>query len=196
MSTREGRVIFLEDLIAEAKARSLSIIKEKELDLPEGEQEARAEKIGIAAIIYNDLSQSREKNIVFRWEDALSMEGDSAPYLLYVYARAKSILAKADECLEVQPPNIVVTSEREEKLIILLARFPDVINRARIEDAPHLIAVYLNGLAQAFNRFYNEDPVLKAEGDVKATRIVLVQAVAQVMKNGLYLLGITTLERL
>lgn len=196
MSTREGRVVFLEDLIEEAKIRSLKIIKEKEPDLSEREQEARAEKIGVAAIIYNDLSQSRERNIVFRWEDALSMEGDSAPYLLYVYARAKSILAKAGQCLEVQLLNIVVTTEREEKLIMILARFPEIVNRAREEDAPHMIAVYLNELAQAFNRFYNEDSVLKAEGDVRATRLVLTQSVAQTMKNGLGLLGIPTLERL
>jgi len=196
MSTREGRVVFLEDLIAEAKARSLEIIHRKEPDLPRGEQEGRAEKIGAAAIIYNDLSQSRERNIVFRWEDALNMEGDSAPYLLYVYARAKSILAKAGQCLESRSLNIVVTTEREEKLIVLLARFPEVIVRSREEDAPHIIAVYLNELAQAFNRFYAEDPVLKAEGDVKATRLALVESVAQVIKNGLYLLNIETLERL
>ena len=196
MSTREGRVVFLEDLIEEAKVRSLKIIKEKEPDLPANEQEARAEKIGTAAIIYNDLSQNREKNIVFRWEDALSMEGDSAPYLLYVYARAKSILAKADQCLESRSLNIAVTTEREEKLIVLLARFPEAIARAREEDAPHIIAVYLNELAQAFNRFYADDPVLKAEGDIKATRLALVEAVAQAMKNGLRLLGIPTLERI
>lgn len=79
---------------------------------------------------------------------------------------------------------------------MLLARFPEVIERARAEDAPHIIAVYLNDLAQAFNRFYNEDPVLKAEGDVKATRLALVQSTAQVIKNGLLLIGISTLERL
>ena len=124
------------------------------------------------------------------------MEGDSAPYLLYVYARAKSILAKAAQCLESRSLNIVVTTEREEKLAVLLARFPEVVSRARDEDAPHMIAVYLNELAQAFNRFYVEDPVLKAEGDVKATRLALVKAVAQVVKNGLYLLNIETLERL
>ena len=196
MSTREGRVVFLKDLIAEAKARSLEIIRQKESDLPRDEQERRAEKIGTAAIIYNDLSQSRERNVVFRWEDALNMEGDSAPYLLYVYARAKSILAKAAQCLEAGNLNIVVTTEREEKLLVLLARFPEVIARAREEDAPHTIAVYLNELARAFNRFYAEDPVLKAEGDVKATRLALVEAVAQVIRNGLYLLNIGTLERL
>ena len=196
MSTREGRVVFLEDLIAEAKARSLEIIRQKEPDLPRDEQERRAEKIGTAAIIYNDLSQSRERNIVFRWEDALNMEGDSAPYLLYVYARAKSILAKAGQCLESRSLNIVVTTEREEKLIVFLARFPEIVARAREEDAPHVIAVYLNELAQAFNRFYAEDSVLKAEGDVKATRLAIVKSVAQVIKNGLYLLNIEILERI
>ena len=196
ISTREGRVVFLEDLIAEAKARSLEIIRQKEPDLPRDEQERRAEKIGTAAIIYNDLSQSRERNIVFRWEDALNMEGDSAPYLLYVYARAKSILAKSGKCLEAGNLSIVVTTEREEKLIVLLARFPEVISRARCEDASHIIAVYLNELAQAFNRFYAEDPVLKAESDVKITRLALVESVAQVIKNGLYLLNIETLERI
>jgi len=124
------------------------------------------------------------------------MEGDSAPYLLYVYARAKSILAKAGQCLESRSLNIVVTTEREEKLIVFLARFPEIVARAREEDAPHVIAVYLNELAQAFNRFYAEDSVLKAEGDVKATRLAIVKSVAQVIKNGLYLLNIEILERI
>ena len=81
-------------------------------------------------------------------------------------------------------------------MIVFLARFPEIVARAREEDAPHVIAVYLNELAQAFNRFYAEDSVLKAEGDVKATRLAIVKSIAQVIKNGLYLLNIETLERI
>ena len=198
MSTREGRVVFLEDLISEAKVRAKKIVEQKNHELSGEEKDRIAEAVGIGAVIYSDLSQSMGKNIVFSWDKALSLEGDSAPYLQYTYARAKSILRKASDA-EIAPPaggKINITTEREENLILLIARFPDISKQAAIFSAPHSIAEYLNDLAQAFNRFYAQDSVLDAELEIRNTRLLITRAAAQVIKNGLTLLGIKTLERM
>ena len=196
MSTREGRVIFLEDLIDEAIERAGKIAAEKNPELTDAEKKEIAEAVGIGAIIYNDLSQSREKNIQFTWDRALSMEGNSAPYLQYAYARAMSILKKAGDVPEFKKENIVIEAEQEQKLVRMIARFPEAIQHAQIADAPHIVATYLNALVQEFGRFYNECPVLTAEGNARETRLALVGATAQVIKNGLTLLGIKTLGRM
>lgn len=196
MSTREGRVIFLEDLIDEAITRAEKIVAEKNPELADAEKKEIAEAVGIGAIIYNDLSQSREKNIQFTWDRALSMEGNSAPYVQYGYARAMSILRKAGDMPEFKKENIALEVKQEQKLVHMIARFPEAIQHAQVADAPHIVATYLNNLVQEFGRFYNECPVLTAEGNTRETRLALVSATAQVIKNGLTLLGIKTLERM
>lgn len=196
MSTREGRVIFLEDLIEEAIERAGKIVAEKNPDLTDAEKKEIAEAVGIGAIIYNDLSQSREKNIQFTWDRALSMEGSSAPYLQYAYARAMSIVRKAGDGFEFKKENMMIEAEQEQKLVRMIARFPEAIRHAQETDAPHAVATYLNNLVQEFGRFYNECPVLTAEGNTRETRLASVSATAQVIKNGLTLLGIRTLDRM
>ena len=196
MSTREGRVIFLEDLIGEAIERAGKIVAEKNPELTDAEKKEIAEAVGIGAIIYNDLSQSKEKNIQFTWDRALSMEGNSAPYLQYAYVRAMSILKKAGDIPEFKKENIVIEAEQEQKLVRMIARFPEAVLRAQVEDAPHVVATYLNALVQEFGRFYNECPVLTKESNTRETRMYLGRATAQVIKNGLSLLGIKTLDRM
>lgn len=197
MSTREGRVIFLEDLLKEAKERALAIVSEKSPALSDEEKNEIADVVGVGAVIYNDLSQSHERDIMFDWKRAMSMEGSSAPYIQYGYARAMHILKKAGEMpSETEIANVKITTEREAKIVRLIARFPEVIQECTASDHPHILATYLNALVQDFGRFYNEDTVLNAEGDIKTTRLLLVEAVAQVIKNGLRLLGIRTLERM
>ena len=180
MATREGRVILLNDLIKEAIKR------------------AKNETVGLGAIIYNVLAVSREKTVVFDWQKMLNLRGNSAPYLLYVYARCRSILRKLKNPgarIKSTNQNLKLT-DSETKLIKLSAGFPDICERAQKERAPHLVANYLNELAQEFNRFYEKEPVLKAPDDVRNFRLRLVSAVAQIMKNGLGLLNIKTLEKL
>ncbi|MBI1754783.1 arginine--tRNA ligase [Candidatus Azambacteria bacterium] len=197
MSTREGRAVFLEDLIEEAKRRAYDIVSQKNPELSEAEKKDIARAVGIGAVIYSDLSQSREKDIIFTWEKALSLEGASAPYLQYVYARAMSILRKAEKTIsEADAAHTSITTQWEAKLIRRIARFPETIRECTAGDHPHILATYLNALAQDFNRFYNEDSVLNAEGDTKTTRLLLVSSTAHVIKNGLHLLGIKTLERM
>lgn len=196
MSTREGRVIFLEDLADEAVARAAKIVEEKNPDLTAEEKREIAEAVGIGAIIYNDLSQSREKNIQFTWDRALSMEGNSAPYLQYAYARAMSIVRKAGDIPAFNAEHMEFKEQQERKLVRMIAQFPEAAQRAQAADAPHIVATYLNNLVQEFGRFYNECPVLTAERNMRETRLALVSATAQVIKNGLALLGIKTLERM
>ncbi len=197
MSTREGRVIFLEDLLQEAQERSLAIVSEKNPACGDAEKKEIAAAVGIGAVIYNDLSQSRERDIVFDWKRALSMEGSSAPYIQYGYARAMSIIKKAGEELSAEAAvNIKITTPHEAQLVRRIARFPEVVAQCTKNDHPHILAGYLNALTQDFNRFYREDAVLSAEGGARTTRLLLVSATAQIIKNGLRLLGIKTLERM
>lgn len=197
MSTREGRIVFLEDLLAEAKRRAYTIVSQKSPHFAESERTHIAEAVGVGAIIYSDLAQSREKDIVFSWEKALTMEGNSAPYLMYAYARAMSILRKSNEEPNEKDIEVAhISTERERRLVRHIARFPEVVRDATATDHPHLVATYLNTLVQDFNRFYAEDPVLAAEGTVRMTRLLIVGAVARVLENGLSLLGITPIERM
>lgn len=196
MSTRAGRVVFLEDLLQEAQKRAYDIVLQKSPEFSEEEKRDIAEVVGVSAIIYNDLSQGRERDITFTWERAMNMEGNSAPYLMYAYARARSILRKAGAEPRAEDAQMANLNEREAKLVRLIARFPEAVREATAHDHPHLLATHLNELAQAFGTFYNQDQVLTAEGDTKTTRLLLVAATAQTLKNGLFLLGIRTLERM
>jgi len=197
MSTRAGRMVLLEDVLSEAKQRAYDIVTKKNAELPEEEKKEIARAVGVGALVYSDLAQGREKDVSFSWEKALSLEGASAPYIQYAYARAASILRKSDE-----EPNatdlkgIVIGTEQEKKLVRRLALFPETAREAAQSDHPHIVATYLNALVQDFNRFYTQNPVLSAEGNVRTTRLALVGATAQVLKNGLFLLGIKAPERM
>jgi len=151
-------------------------------------------KIGIGAVIYNLLSQRRSKSIDFDWKKILNLQGDSASYLQYGYVRAQGILKKRGRTPSISPPSKGEIkwglNKREENLVMMLAKYPEIISQARELNEPHLIAGYLNDLVQEFNRFYAQDPVITAESPAKEFRLGLVKSVAQVIKNGLGLLGI------
>lgn len=193
MSTRAGRVVFLEDLLDEAEKKAENLVKEKNPDLNEEEVKKIKQAVGIGAVIYADLSQYREKNIVFTWNKMLSMKGDSSPYLQYAYTRINSILEKAGEFSLVKPD---LANQEEENLGFMLAKFPEAVNDARNFGRPDKIANYLNDLVKVFNRFYENVPVLSSEGDIRNFRLSLVKATGQVIKNGLRLLGIKVIERM
>jgi arginyl-tRNA synthetase len=195
MSTREGRVIFFEDLIEEAYQRAVKILEEKRPDLPAEERERISEVVAVGAIKFNDLAQSRQKNVVFDWDRMLSFDGDTAPYLQYSYARVMSLLRKSETKGTVKPE--LLTQPEEFALLRRLARFPDAVMEAAKEFAPHIIAQQLIETARVFTDFYGKVPVLKADSeDLIATRLQLVRHYAKVMKTGLALLGIETVERM
>jgi len=198
MSTRRGRVVFLEDVLEEAITRARRLVDEKNPELPDKEKDDVARIVGIGAIKYADLSITRVKNVVFDWDRMLSLDGDSAPYLQYTYVRARGILRKGGTDRFDEPYDGRAAAAAEEwALLKHLARFPEVVDEATHTYFPHLMANHLYHLAQQFHAFYHEVPVLQAEDEaLRASRTQLVAGVAGVMRSGLGLLGIRVPERM
>ena len=198
MSTRKGRVIFLEDLLGEAIERAGEIVKER--DLPEEEKQEIARLVGVGAVKYADLSQDRTKDIVFDWKKMMALEGNSGPYLQYAYTRAASIMRKSGEedvggLHDLDPASL--TEEEETALVREIARFPEVITQAAGDYKPNYIANYLFSLSQVFNRFYVNRVVLKAETPaLRDSRLALVAMTRYVLRRGLGLLGIECPEKM
>ncbi|MEK6824747.1 MAG: DALR anticodon-binding domain-containing protein, partial [Nanoarchaeota archaeon] len=157
------------------------------------ELEKRALAIARAAILYGDLKNYRGHDMVFDIDRFVSFEGDTGPYLLYSYARAKSILRKKHG-KQNKIGVIDALNLHERALVNALARFPDIVREAATEYAPNIVAQYAYTLAQMFNEFYHKEQVIGS--DKEGFRLVLVKAFAQVLKNALYLLGITVLEEM
>ncbi len=178
ISTREGGIVFLEDGLKEAVAKTKGI-----------------KEVGVGAILYNMLSMGREHDIAFSWDAALSVQGNSAPYIQYAYVRAKAILEKAGGVGADAAYSPIASGSREAVLLKRIAEYPQAVRQAHVLDAPHIIATFLNEFAQEFSRFYDAVPVLE-EGGARALRLALVAASAQVIKNGLWLLGIEVPERM
>ncbi len=197
-STRKGNVIRLEELLDEGKRRAYDIVNEKNPDLTEEEKDHIAEVVGTGAIKYADLSQNRQTAVIFEWDKILSFEGNTAPYLQYSYARIKSILRRAEEQGKNVNESIDVkfADKAERTLAHHLTQFPTVVIKAAESCRPNLIADYLFELSKKFNSFYNSCPILNQEDDILFSRLLLAERTASVLKEGLGLLGINTLERM
>lgn len=190
MSTRKGRVVYLDDLIDESVERAREEVKKRRKDLNENEIERIALAVGTGAVRYNIIKVQPQKPIKFRWEEALNFDGNSAPFLQYAHARASSILRKSGD---VRVDNLTFDGE-ERKLLLRIARFPSAINSYSEQRNPHMVAEYLFDMCSVFNSFYNSCPVLNApEGD-KGKRLMLVASFAEVIKEGCGLLGIEAPE--
>lgn len=197
MSTREGRVVLLEEVIQEAIRRAEALVTDR--NLPEAEKSEIARKVGIGAIKYADLSQNRLKEVVFDWNRMLRLDGDSAPYLMYAYTRIRSILRKVPTAPShgSKPQFRLLVSSAEQNLLKDIARFPDAVLAAGTLLEPNRIANRLYWLARDFSVFYDTIPVIKAETDeIRAARLYLVEMTGTVLKSGLALLGIETSERM
>ena len=201
LATREGRIIKLEDVLAEAVTRAKKIVDNKNPKLSARERAHIAEVVGVGAVKYNDLSQNRHSDIAFNWDKMLSLEGNSAPYLQYTYVRLKSIMRKAG----VTKPAVKkvggealqqVLTERDINMLRLLSRYPDAISRAVRENGPHLLAGYIYELANAVNSYYHDSPVLNAGAILRPFRLTMVSSAAAVLKEGLGILGIATVEQM
>lgn len=202
-STRKGETVKLEDLIAKAVEMAKRVIEEKNPSLSAKEKKKIAWTVGVGAIKYNDLSQNRMTDIAFNWEKMLSFEGNSAPYLQYTYARINSLQDKyrkenkLESLLSYKKPHLELLQEEAERDILReLVKYPEAIENAARENGPHLVALYVYNLASSYNTFYNSFPILKSEKDLAKARLALSEAVAIVIKNGLYLLGIDVLEKM
>jgi arginyl-tRNA synthetase len=196
-SSRKGNVIKLSDLLDEASNRAYMTVNEKNPELSEEEKRNISEAVGIGAVKYADLSQNRQSAIIFEWDKVLSFEGNTAPYLQYAYARIQSIIRKAKED-GVEAEGIIDIKESQEKTLALgLLEFPNVVINAANTYKPNLVADYLFETAKKFNTFYNALPILRAESEeVLKSRLILADRTAKVIKEGLDLLGIKTVDRM
>lgn len=199
LSTRKGTAIKLDMLLDEAEKRALELVQHSSPDMPADRQQDVAHAVGIGAVKYADLSQNPQSAINFTWEKALSMEGNSAPYLQYAYARIASLIDKYAERFPdgdymATPP--AVDTPQARRLALKLLRYPDTIVEAATQYKPSLLADALYDLSQAYSSYYQNVPFLKAEPGIRESRIRLCALTAAVLRHGLSLLGIHTPDRI
>ncbi len=198
MSTREGRVIFLEDVLNRAVDQTREIIKEKNVNTENIEETAAA--VGIGAVIFNELSNYRIKDYVFSWEHVLNFEGETGPYVQYTHARACSILRNAGEDVIARAKAgfdaSYITGDSAHELITLLYQMPAVIAEAGEKYEPSVVTRHIVDIAQAYNRFYHDEHILVDNEDEKVAKVALVLATKTVIASGLALLGMKAPERM
>ena len=195
MSTRKGNVVKLEDLLDEAAKRAGELAAERGTELTRKEFAHLAEVVGVGSVKYAILSQDRNRDLIFDWDKIITLEGNSAPYLLYSYARGASILRKVGAVPLSGLPKL--SEESELALLRLMVKFPEMLERALNERKPHIICNHLYTLAQQFSRFYRDVPVMNADTkEQQRSRVGLVHAFMYQLKAGLSILGIPVLERM
>ena len=190
--TRSGDTVKLVDLLDEAVERATKLVRDKNPELSDLDAVKIGETVGIGAVKYADLSKNRTSDYVFDWDNMLSFEGNTAPYLQYAYTRVQSVFKKAGDwnvqaALKLEQP-------LEQQLAVELLKFEDVLQSVAETSFPHYLANYLYQLATLFSRFYEACPILKAEGDVRDSRLKLAQLTGETLKMGLDLLGIDVLD--
>jgi len=195
--TRTGGTIKLTDLLSEAEQRAFDLVSEKTPDFDEARRRKIAAIVGVGAVKYADLSQNRSSDYVFSWDKMLSLDGNTAPYMQYAYARVKSIFRKADMDESQAVGEIVLTEPAETNLAVKLAQLPETVHSVAVDCLPNLLCAYLFELAGAFMTFYEACTVLKAETPAARTsRLMLCLLTARTIKAGLGMLGIDTLEQM
>ena len=187
MSTRKGKVVILEEVLDKSKEKALEIIKQKNPDLKNKEEVA--EQIGVGSIIFNDLFNDRVHNIIFDWDKVLDFEGDTGPYVQYVYARCNSVLNKFGK--EIKEKRYSLLKEKSElELIKILSNFNYVIKNCIKDNKPSHLAKYLVGLSRSFNTFYGNCPIITENNYLTEARVLLVYCVKEIIGKGLDLLNI------
>ncbi len=198
--TRSGDTIRLVDLLDEAEQRATDILTEKQADFDPDQLRQIAKVVGIGAIKYADLASDRVKDYIFSWDRMMATDGNAAPYLQYAHARIQSIFNKANasfDQLDLSPDALPINDPAERALVLKLVQFPEVLHSVADRLEPHHLCAWLYDLATAFNRFFTNCPVLRADNDTqKNARLVLCHATAAGLKLGLSLLGIHAPERM
>ncbi len=192
--TRTGGTVKLIDLLNEAEERAYALVAEKNPDLSDEEKKQIAHKVGIGAVKYVDLSKNRTSDYIFNWDTMLSFEGNTAPYLQYAYTRIHSIFKKADSYDE--QATIQLNAAEERQLAVKILQCEEAIEQVAKDATPNTLCNYLYELAGNFMTFYEACPILKADDDIKNSRLKLAQLTADTLKLGLGLLGIETMEQM
>jgi arginyl-tRNA synthetase len=198
LKTRSGENVKLADLLDEAEERAFKIVTGKSADLPESQRREIARVVGIGAVKYADLLPNRQTDYVFSWDKMLALNGNTAPYLQYAYARIQSIVRKAGGTSNAEhpTPNIQLVTPQELALARHLLNFGLVLESMALEQRPNYLCSYLYELSSHFTRFYENCPVLKAEESTRHSRLALCHLVAKVIRQGLEVLGIEVLDQM
>lgn len=194
LSTRRGKVVFLEDVLNKAVENTLEIIEERNPDLDNKEEVSK--QVGIGAVVFQELFNQRIKDYVFSWDRTLSFEGETGPYVQYTHARANSILEKGEFNIEDKVDYKLLDSESEIDISRLLYKFPQVIVDSMERNEPYFITRHIVEIAKAFNKFYNSSQILVEDKELKKARLILTYGVKEVIKIGLGLLGIEAPDRM
>ena len=195
MSTREGIIIKLEDLLKEAISRAEKVIEEKNPELENKEDVAR--KVGIGAVIFNDLSNSRIKDEIFDWDAMLNFQGETGPYIQYIYVRTKSVLEKAGYVPKFEEIDInELTDEASTNVIKKIANFSNTLEQVVDKNEPSILSRYLIDLSQSFSSFYNANKIIGEDKEKQDARLYLTYVVGNILKTGANLLGIQMPDRM
>ncbi len=193
LATRSGHVVYLEDLLARAQEKALSIMAEKSPNLENKEEAAR--QVGVGAVVYATLQNNRIKDIDFWWDRALNFDGETGPYVQYTHARCASVLRKAPENLPAPDYGCLVDDEAQS-LLRLLSRFPEAVSEACDRNEPSIVTRATTEIAKAYNKYYYEHRILDDDLAATAARIDLTKACKQVIQTGLFLIGVEAPERM
>lgn len=197
MSTREGRVVFLKDVLDQAVEKTREIIIEKNVNTDNIDETAAI--VGIGAVIFQELSNGRIKDYVFKWDRVLNFDGETGPYVQYTHARAASVLRKAGDDAAKISADVDYSKIRGEaaySLVKLLHAMPDVVIEAANRCEPSILTRHIIDIAQAFNKFYHDEQILVDDEDEKMAKLALVASARQAIENGLAMLGIKAPERM
>ncbi len=194
LSTREGRVVYLDELLTQAVEKARAIIEEKSPDLEDKDEVAR--QVGIGAVVFFDLYNNRIKDIDFTWERALNFDGETGPYVQYTHARACSVLRKAGETGGARPDFAALADPFSQDVVRLIEQYPDICKSAVNRSEPSMVTRFCVDLAQAFNKFYYENKVMVEDAGVRAARLQLTDAVRRVLKQALWLIGVEAPARM
>ena len=195
MSTREGNIIKLEDLLNEAISRALKVIEEKNPDLEEKEEVAK--KVGIGAVIFNDLANSRIKDEIFDWDTMLNFQGETGPYIQYIYVRTKSVIEKAGYLPKYENINVnVLTDDSSINVIKTISNFEEILKQVVQKNEPSILSRYLIDLSQSFSSFYNANKIIGEDKEKQDARLYLTNVVGTILKTGASLLGIEMPNRM